>query len=47
MTRGDTDNACNEEGWLPFLNTYRTMCNAPEPTFRLLLEGIRELHVAA
>jgi len=35
------------EGWLPFLNTYRTMCTAPEPTFRRLLEGIRELHVAA
>jgi hypothetical protein len=34
-------------GWLPFLNTYRTMCVAPEPDFRRLLEDIRELQIAA
>src|SRR6516225_11531695 len=28
-------------GWLPFLDTYRTMCRAPEPAFRRVLEGIR------
>jgi len=28
---------------LPFLNTYRTMCRAPEPSFRRTLEDIREL----
>jgi hypothetical protein len=30
--------------WLPFLDTYRTMCHAPEPGFRRILEDIRELH---
>jgi len=33
--------------WLPFLNTYRTMCIAPEPDFRRVLEEIRELRLAA
>jgi hypothetical protein len=28
-------------GWLPFLDTYRTMCCAPEPAFRRILEDIR------
>jgi hypothetical protein len=28
--------------WLPFLDTYRTMCVAPEPELRCLLEGVRE-----
>src|SRR3984893_14532913 len=27
--------------WLPFLDTYRTMCLAPEPPFRRALEEIR------
>jgi len=36
-----------EAFWLPFLNTYRTMCVAPEPDFRRLLEDIRELQIAA
>ena len=27
--------------WLPFLDTYRTMCLAPEPPFRAVLEEIR------
>jgi hypothetical protein len=26
--------------WLPFLNTYRTMCLAPQPDFRLVLEDV-------
>jgi hypothetical protein len=30
---------------VPFLNTYRTMCLAPEPAFRVILEDIRDLHV--
>ena len=25
---------------VPFVNTYRTMCLAPEPTFRWILEEI-------
>ena len=33
--------------WLPFLNTYRTMCIAPEPAFRRILEDIRNLKMAA
>jgi hypothetical protein len=33
--------------WLPFLDTYRTMCRAPEPDFRQILEDIRELRFAA
>ena len=33
--------------WLTFLNTYRTMCVAPEPEFRRLLEKIRHLDLAA
>ena len=33
--------------WLPFLDTYRTMCLAPEPAFRRILEDIRELRFAA
>jgi hypothetical protein len=32
--------------WLPFLDTYRTMCRAPEPAFRRVLEEIRELQFA-
>jgi hypothetical protein len=33
--------------WLPFLDTYRTMCRAPEPAFRRILEDIWELGFAA
>lgn len=40
-------NQINGNGWLPFLDTYRTMCRAPEPTFWRLLEDIRELRFAA
>jgi hypothetical protein len=29
--------------WLAFLDTYRTMCLAPEPAFRRILEDIRDL----
>jgi hypothetical protein len=29
------------KAWLPFLNTYRTMCLAPEPEFQRVLEEIR------
>jgi hypothetical protein len=39
---------CNFNGnWLPFLDTYRTMCRATEPDFRRILESIRELRFAA
>ena len=33
--------------WLPFLNTYRTMCQRPKPDFQRALEEIRDLHLAA
>jgi hypothetical protein len=33
--------------WLPFLDTYRTMCLAPQPEFRRLLEQVRDLPIAA
>jgi hypothetical protein len=32
---------------LPFLDTYRTLCRAPEPAFRQILEDVRELGFAA
>ena len=31
----------------PFLDTYRTMCLAPQPEFRQLLEQVRDLPIAA
>jgi hypothetical protein len=41
-------NLTKSEIWLPVLDTYRrTMCFAPEPTFRQILEDIRELGFAA
>ena len=33
--------------WLAFLDTYITMCLAPEPAFRRILEDIRDLRAAA
>ena len=33
--------------WLPFLDTYRTMCLAPQPEFLRLLEQARNLPIAA
>jgi hypothetical protein len=40
--------ACRDgTGWLPFLDTYRTMCRAPEPAFQRILEDVRELRFAA
>ena len=40
-------NLADHSGWLPFLNTYRTMCLAPQPDFRLVLEEVRGMQVAA
>jgi len=39
--------ADREDSWLPFLDTYRTMCLAPHPEFRQLLEQARDLPIAA
>jgi hypothetical protein len=33
--------------WLPFLDTYRTMCRVPGPEFQQLLEQVRDLPIAA
>jgi hypothetical protein len=33
--------------WLPFLETYRTMCGAPGPDFKKLLEDVAGLPIAA
>lgn len=30
-------------GWLPVLNTYRTMCITPSPDFQQILEQVRDL----
>ena len=48
--RGDVDLAtksAKNEIWLPFLDTYRTMCLAPNPEFRHVLEEIWEIPLAA
>jgi hypothetical protein len=37
---------CYPGDWLPFLNTYRTMCITPEPGFRGVLEEIGNLDLA-
>ena len=36
----------NSLSWLGDLDTYRTMCLAPEPTIQRLLEDIREIELA-
>jgi hypothetical protein len=40
-------NRANYTSWLPFLDTYRTMCLVPTPEFRGVLEEIREMRLAA
>src|SRR5262245_21510451 len=45
-THGDLFDLGRATGWLPFLDTYRTMCFAPDPAFRRVLEEIRELRLA-
>jgi hypothetical protein len=37
----------NQLLWLPFLNTYRTMCMAPRADFVHVLEEVRQLRFAA
>jgi hypothetical protein len=45
----ETENTWQYQGavWLPFLDTYRTMCPAPQPEFREVLEQVRSLLLAA
>jgi hypothetical protein len=35
------------ESWLPFVDTYRTMCRSPEPEFKRVLEDVRDMRLAA
>ena len=35
------------EIWLPFLDTYRTMCLATQPDFRRVLAGVLAMELAA
>jgi hypothetical protein len=44
---GNTANSAKGEIWLPFLDTYRTMCLAPQPHFRRVLEDVRAMQLAA
>ena len=45
---GATENLqMKENGWLRFINHYRTMCLAPQPDFRRLLEDVHEMRFAA
>jgi hypothetical protein len=39
--------SAKNEIWLPFLDTYRTMCLAPQPDFRRVLEDVRAMQLAA
>jgi hypothetical protein len=45
----ETENTRSYRGgvWLPFLDTYRTMCLAPQPDFRRVLEDVRAMQLAA
>jgi hypothetical protein len=45
----ETENTASYQGgvWLPFLDTYRTMCLAPQPHFRRVLEDVRAMQLAA
>ena len=40
-------NRADHTSWLPFLDTYRTMCLAPQPDFRRVLEDVRAMQQAA
>jgi hypothetical protein len=39
--------ARDRTAWLPFLDTYRTMCLAPKDNFRRVVEEVREMRLAA
>ena len=44
---GNTAKSAKSKIWLPFLDTYRTMCLAPQDNFRRVLEEVREMRLAA
>jgi len=43
---GRTIGRAGMELWLPFLDTYRTMCLAPQPDFRRVLEDVLAMQLA-
>ena len=49
LATAETENTRPYRGgvWLPFLNTYPTMCLAPQPDFRRVLEDVRAMQLAA
>jgi hypothetical protein len=44
---GNTAKSAKSKIWLPFLDTYRTMCLAPQPDFRRVLEDVLAMQLAA
>jgi hypothetical protein len=46
-TAGNRPDLAKTEIWLPFLDTYRTMCMVPETDFRRILEDVRQFRIAA
>jgi hypothetical protein len=40
-------NAVISLGYMAFLDTYRTMCLAPQPDFRRVLAGVLAMELAA
>jgi site-specific DNA recombinase len=44
---GNTAKSAKSKIWLPFLDTYRTMCLAPQHDFRRVLEDVRAMQLAA
>jgi hypothetical protein len=47
LKRLNTAKRAKSEIWLPFLDTYRTMCLAPQPDFRRVLKDVRAMQLAA
>ena len=49
LLHGNNPRECELQliSWLPFLDTYRTMCLAPQPDFRRVLEDVRAMQLAA
>ena len=45
-TETENTRECRGGAWLPFLDTYRTMCLAPEPQFQRVLEEIGGLELS-
>jgi hypothetical protein len=44
---GNAASSAEKEIWLPFLNTYRTMCLSPDVAFLEVIEQVGALRIAA